>query len=110
MVEFSWTSSPSKFLERPPCSLKYTNDLDGFIADSIWNDVRRSGHNQFASADYSAGPAHRGMPRESRDRRFDHRNDSSCGVRVVLRDVLSLSVEIGSRFAKPPNAHGASTS
>jgi len=90
--------------------MKYTDDLDSIVSDSIWNDVRRAEHNQFAGADYSAGSAHRGMPGEFLYCRLDRRDDSSRGCRAVLRDVLSLSVEIGSRFAKPLNAHDASIS
>jgi len=90
--------------------MKYTEDFDGIVSDSIWNDVRCAGHNQFAGANYSAGPAHRGMPGEPRNCQLGRRNDSPCSRRAVLRDVLSLCVEIGSRFAKPLNAHGASTS
>jgi hypothetical protein len=90
--------------------MKYTDDLDGIISDPIWNDVRRAGHNQFAGANHSAGPAHRGMPGEPRNCQLDRRHDSTCSCRAVLGDVLSLCFEIGSRFAKPLNAHGASTS
>jgi len=90
--------------------MKYANDLNGIILDSIGNDVRRAGHNQFTGANYSAGPARRGMPGEPRNCRFDCLDHSSCSCGAVLRDVLSLGVEIGSRFAKPLNAHGASTS
>ena len=47
-----------------PSPVKYADYPDNIILDSIWNDVGRSGHNQFTGADHSAGPAHRGMPRE----------------------------------------------
>jgi hypothetical protein len=90
--------------------MKYTNYFDSVIPDSIWNDVRRAGHNQFTGADHSAGPAHRGMPGEPHNCRLDRRNDSSCSCGAALRDVLSLRFEIGSCFAKPLNAHAASTS
>jgi hypothetical protein len=99
-----------KLLGPPPRPMKYTNDLDSVISDSIWNDVRRAGHDQFSGADYSAGAAHRGMPGEPRNRRLDRGNSPAGGCRVFLRNVLSLGVEIGSGFAKPLNAHGASTS
>jgi hypothetical protein len=90
--------------------MKYTDYLDSIILDSIRDDVRRAGHNQFTGANYSAGPAHRRMPGEARHCRYDCLDHSSCSGRTVLSDVLSLGVEIGSRFAKPLNAHGASTS
>ena len=90
--------------------MKYTDDLDGIVSDSIWNDVRRAEHNQFAGTDDSAGSANRGMPGELLYCRLDHRHGSSRCCRTVLRDVLSLSLEIGSRFAQPLNAHDASIS
>jgi hypothetical protein len=93
-----------------PSRVKYTDDLDNVFLDAIGNDVGSAGHNQFTGADYSARPAHSGMPRESRSCRLDRCDNSSCGCRAVLRDVLSLRIEIGSRFAKPLNAHGASIS
>jgi hypothetical protein len=58
--------------------MKYADYLDGVVADSIWNDVRCAGHNQFAGADHSARPAQRRMPGEPRNCRLDRRNDSSC--------------------------------
>jgi hypothetical protein len=103
-------ASPSELLGPPPSRVKYADYLDNIVSDSIWNDVGRVGHNQFTGADYSARAADRGMPRESRYCGFDRRDHSSCGCRAVLRNVFGLSVEIGSRFAKPLNAHGASTS
>ena len=90
--------------------MKYAEYFDTIIADSIRNDVRRTGHNQFAGADYSARPAYRGMPGESPHGRLDRGDNSAGSGRIFLSDILSLGVKIGPRFAKPPNAHGASTS
>ena len=101
---------PSELLGPPPCPMKYTDYIDSIISDSIWNDVRRARHYQFTGADHSAGPANRGMAGEPGNCRLDRRNDSSCSCRAVLRDVLGFSVEIGSCFAEPLNAHAASTS
>jgi hypothetical protein len=47
--------------------MKYADHLDDIVSDSIWNDVGRVGHNQFTGADYSAGAAYRGMPRQPRN-------------------------------------------
>jgi len=58
-IRTDWVISLSEFPGLPTCSVKYTEYFDTIISDSIWNDVRRAGHNQLAGADYPAGPAHR---------------------------------------------------
>ena len=58
---------PLKLLGPPPSPMKYADHLDNIFSNSIWNDIGSSGHNRFTGANYSAGPAHRGMPRQPRN-------------------------------------------